>query len=214
MKTKSIARYIRVSTINQNTASQEKTSPDEVVFTDKVTGTIPFKDRPAGAKLIEAIESGQIKEVRIYSVDRFGRRASDILTMLDYFKAKEVNVYVEQLNISSIVNGTPNLYFELVTGLLSCIAQSDRENILEKQAAGIKAAKALEETQGIKVYKGRKKGTGLTDEQLIAKYPKVAKEIRLNPNLSLEKLAGICKVAPNTVKRVKAAIASRLAGEE
>lgn len=202
---KTVARYIRISSLSQQTGSQEKADKDEVAFIDKgVSGIVPFNERPAGAKLIQAIEDGKIIEVRLFSVDRLGRGAEGILNILNYFKSKDVNVVIDQLHISSKnPDGTLNSYFDLVTGIIGCIAQADRLNILEKQALGIKAAKAKEVLTGKKVYRGRKVGTGLTDAQVLAKYPKITKELRKAEPLSMEKIAKLCDVAPNTVKRVK-----------
>ena len=50
------ARYIRTSTLNQNEARQlAKQHADEVLFIDKVSGTIPFIDREHAKRLIDEL---------------------------------------------------------------------------------------------------------------------------------------------------------------
>lgn len=50
------ARYIRVSTLNQNIERQLKNQhSDEILYIDKVTGSAPFIERPQAYKLIKDI---------------------------------------------------------------------------------------------------------------------------------------------------------------
>jgi hypothetical protein len=58
-------------------------------------------------------------------------------------------------------------------------------------------------------YKGRIKGTTDTTEQILHKHKKIIDVLKLNPNLSLRKIAKLVNnneynVSPNTVKKVKA----------
>jgi len=45
------AKYIRVSTNNQNIERQEKTNADKI-YIDKISGIVGFKDRPQAKQLI------------------------------------------------------------------------------------------------------------------------------------------------------------------
>jgi DNA invertase Pin-like site-specific DNA recombinase len=56
------ARYIRQSTAQQSNLRQlAKAHPDEILFIDTISGSIPFAERPAGKKLTESIErEGQL----------------------------------------------------------------------------------------------------------------------------------------------------------
>lgn len=91
------AIYTRVSTTEQ--ASDDATSLEqqaercagyatsqgwEVVatFTDAgVSGSKPIEERPAGSKLIKAIEAGEVEAVIVLKVDRFTRSISDSITL-------------------------------------------------------------------------------------------------------------------------------------
>jgi DNA invertase Pin-like site-specific DNA recombinase len=56
-------------------------------YTDLNSGTEKFIDRPEGNKLMLEIENGIISELYVYSIDRFGKNASDILSTINlYFK--------------------------------------------------------------------------------------------------------------------------------
>ena len=55
------ARYVRTSTLNQNEARQlAKLHPDEILFIDKVSGTISFDKREQAKHLMEQVEAGKI----------------------------------------------------------------------------------------------------------------------------------------------------------
>ena len=50
------ARYIRQSSKTQTNLRQlAKAHPDETLFIDIISGSIPFADRPEGKKLIAAV---------------------------------------------------------------------------------------------------------------------------------------------------------------
>jgi hypothetical protein len=68
------ARYIRQSTKNQTNLRQlAKVHPDEELFIDIISGSIPFADRPEGKRLIQAVEAGEINYVSFHAIDRAGR---------------------------------------------------------------------------------------------------------------------------------------------
>ena len=55
------ARYIRQSTKNQTNLRQlAKAHPDEELFIDIISGSIPFAERTEGKRLIQAVEAGLI----------------------------------------------------------------------------------------------------------------------------------------------------------
>ncbi|HRE77092.1 MAG TPA: recombinase family protein [Flavobacterium sp.] len=196
------ARYIRISTLNkgQKTDRQDaQAKPDELIFTDTITGSTPFNKRPSGLKLIEAIEAGKVNYVSTSQLDRLGRSAMDIQRTLDYFKEKGVTVKIDNLGIESILpNGKANPSFKMITDILANLSEMTRESILENQEQGIKLAKA----KGT-VYLGRVKGTTETDEQVLEKYKVAVKAIKMNPKMSLRNLAKLGNCSMNTIKKLK-----------
>lgn len=190
------ARYIRVSTGNQKTARQEaRQSKNEILFTDIVSGSIPFEDREKGKDLMKAIQSGEIDYVSVSSIDRLGRNLYNILTTLEFFKENGIILKVDNLGIESLVNGKENSAFKLIISVMANIAEMERESILERQREGI----ALAKLKGI--YKGRVLGSKESEEDFLAKYKEVVKSIKKGN--SVRDTAKICKVSTGTVQKVK-----------
>ncbi|HFK5582103.1 recombinase family protein [Elizabethkingia anophelis] len=190
------ARYIRVSTGNQNTERQlEKNHPNEKLYIDIVSGATPFKEREQGHRLIQDIEADSIKYISVHSIDRLGRNLFDILATLELLNEKKVTLKVDNLGIESLVNNKPNSAFKLIISVMANIAEMERETMLERQKEGIKIAIA----KG--VYKGRVKGSKESDEQVLAKYKEVVKYLKRGQ--SLRDIAKLCNVSLGTVQKVK-----------
>lgn len=189
------ARYIRVSTANQNTQRQlAKANPNERLYLDVISGSKPFKDRPQGVELLQDIESGKITALTVSSIDRLGRNLYDILSTIEVLNHYQVNLKVENLGLNSLVNGKPSSSFRLIISVMANIAEMERETLLERQREGIAIAKS----KG--VYKGREKGSAESTEEFLAKYKDVIKSLKKGN--SLRDTAKICNVSLGTVQKV------------
>ena len=114
------ARYIRQSSKSQTNLRQlAKAHPDETLFIDVISGSVPFAERPEGKKLIESVESGSITYLTFHDLSRAGRSTIDVLTTLSFFQSKGVVVKIDNLGLESIVNGKVNPIFNLITTVLS-----------------------------------------------------------------------------------------------
>ena len=137
--------YIRVSTIEQNTARQEVLMQElgvDKVFIDKTSGkTI---DRSELKKLIDYVREGDT--VIVESISRFARNTRELLYMVNVLKEKKVEFVSKKENIDT---STPAGKFMLT--VFGAIAELERDYLLQRQAEGIEIAK-----QNGK-YKGRKK---------------------------------------------------------
>ena len=81
--------YLRVSTIEQNTARQMEEIPEDCkVFEDKVSGSIPFAERTEGRNIVNLIKQRQINTIYVHSIDRLGRNSLDILQTIQFFLIK------------------------------------------------------------------------------------------------------------------------------
>ncbi len=147
-----IYAYGRVSTKEQNVEQQlaelERHKPDYRV-SETFTGTTT--DRPKFSKLIGDLSAGDTLVVR--EVSRLGRKASEVLELLDDLKIREVKLIIDNLDMD-ITSPAGKLLFTMLAGL----AEMEREQMLERQAIGIQRAKAEGK------YQGRKP----TDEAVIA----------------------------------------------
>jgi DNA invertase Pin-like site-specific DNA recombinase len=190
-------RYIRQSSGSQKNYRQLALAhPEEKLFIDIVSGSVPFNERPAGKLLFEAVENGEIDYVSFHAIDRAGRSTINVLESLKYFYDKGVIVKIDNLGLESMINGKANPVFNLITTILSELSSLEKASLLERQKEGILQAKI----RG--VYKGRVKDTFESDEEVLTKHKKVVKELKANPNLSLRKIGTLTSVSPNTVKKV------------
>lgn len=198
------ARYIRQSSKSQTNVRQlAKAHPDETLFIDIISGSIPFAERPEGKNLIEAVENESLNYITFHDLSRAGRSTIDVLTTLNFFQSKGVIVKIDNLGLESIVNGKVNPIFNLITTVLSEINSLERTTLLERQAEGVYQAKLRN------VYKGRVKGTTDSPEKTLETHKRTIKALKSNPTLSLRDIAKLAsdtdyKVSANTVKKVKA----------
>ena len=192
------ARYIRVSSATQNTIRQTvNANKDEQVFIDVISGAVPFAERPQAIELIKAIENGSISYVSCEAIDRLGRSTYNIQSTIEYFNIKLVTLKVDNLGIESLVNKKVNPTFKLISDVLANVSEMERTNSKERQAQGIAIAVA----QG--KFKGRVKGSGASDSEVLDKYKVVVKTLNNHSNLSLRKIASISNVSLATVQKVK-----------
>ena len=189
-------KYIRVSTEEQNIERQIKNAKDfSKVYIDKVSGAISFSDRKEAKKLLRDIDAGLVSEVHISSIDRLGRNILDILTVLNILYEKSVTLFVENIGMYSIIDDKPNPVFKMIVSVLGNVAEMEREYLRERQKQGIDIAKA----KG--TYKGRLYGSKMTDEQLIAKYRVVVKELESGQSLRRAAKLGGCSLG--TAQKIK-----------
>ena len=139
--------YIRVYTKEQNLdrqllAMRECQIPEERIYQDMLSG----KDfnRPAYRCLMKKIKPGDTLVIK--SIDRLGRNYNEILEQWRFLtKEKRVAIVVLDMPLLDTTKGrdlTGTLIADIVLQLLSYVAQTERENIRQRQAEGIAAAKA------------------------------------------------------------------------
>src|SRR4051794_24446548 len=137
--------YIRVSTIDQNTARQLDGINVERVFTDKASG----KDtaRPKLDDMIAFVRDGDT--VIVHSMDRLARNLDDLRRVVRSLTNKGVRV--EFVKESLTFTGDDSPMATLMLSVMGAFAEFERALILERQREGIAAARQ----RG--VYTGRKR---------------------------------------------------------
>lgn len=145
--TLTIYGYVRVSTKEQceerqMIALREFPVPDSNIFIDKLSG----KDfnRPRYRKLLKKLRPGDILVVK--SIDRLGRNYEEILNQWRIItKEKRVDIVVLDMPLLDTRQTgrdlTGTFVADLVLQILSYVAQTERENIRQRQLEGIAAAK-------------------------------------------------------------------------
>jgi DNA invertase Pin-like site-specific DNA recombinase len=190
------ARYVRVSTLGQNEARQlARQHPDEKVFIEKISGTIPFNKRPQAQELMKLIENGEVKYLSVSSIERLGRGTLDVLHTIEYLHQHGVVLKVDNLGIESMVEGKENPTFKLIISVLANIGEMERSTLRERQLEGIAEAKK----RG--AYRGREKGTTESREEVLEKYKEVVRYLKMEK--SLRDISSRCSVSLGTVQKVK-----------
>ena len=139
--------YVRVSTQEQNEIRQLNAMRDfgvreTHIIIEKLSGK-DFK-RPRYQGLVRNLRRGDVLVVK--SIDRLGRNYTEILDQWPLItKKREAAIVVLDMPLldtrqSRDLTGT--LISDIVLQLLSYVAQTERENIRQRQMEGIAAAKA------------------------------------------------------------------------
>ena len=139
--------YVRVSTKEQNEdrqilALQAFPVSSQNIYMDKLSG----KDfnRPQYQKILRKLRQGDVLVVK--SIDRLGRNYEEILAQWKMItKRKQADVVVLDMPLldtrKSSRDLTGTFVADLVLQILSYVAQTERENILQRQKEGIEAAR-------------------------------------------------------------------------
>jgi DNA invertase Pin-like site-specific DNA recombinase len=186
------AKYIRVSTLEQNTDRQ--TNFEGLTYIDKCSGSTPFNERNEAKKLLD---NNSITEVHVHSIDRLGRSTLDIMQTIQNFTSKGINVVSEKEGLQTIINGKENPIAKLMIGILGTLAEFELSRIKERQSEGIAEAKKNGK------YVGRTVGSSETTSVFLNK-PKNQKIIKLlNQKVSIRKTALLSSASVGTVQKVK-----------
>lgn len=139
--------YIRVSSTDQNEDRQlialnEKGVEKQNIYMDKQSGK-DF-DRPGYQKMAKKLRQGDLLYIK--SIDRLGRNYEEIQEQWRYLtKKKQVDIVVIDMPLLDTRRGKDlvgTFLADIVLQVLSFVAQNERENIKQRQAEGIAAAKA------------------------------------------------------------------------
>ena len=140
-------RLKTVSTLEQNearqlTAMREFGVEEENIIVEKMSGK-DFR-RPRYQRLVKALQPGDVLVIK--SIDRLGRNYDEILEQWGVItKKRKAAIVVLDMPLLDTRQGrdlTGTLIADIVLQLLSYVAQTERENIRQRQAEGIAAAKA------------------------------------------------------------------------
>ena len=145
---KQTAIYLRVSTKQQGTESQE---PDLKLyeslhgpclwFSDKKTGKT--MDRPGWSKLWEAVQRGEVDRIVVWRLDRLGRTAKGLTALFDELTTRKINLVSLKDGIDLMTPAG-----RLMANVLASVAQFETELRAERVLAGQAVAKCKGKTWG------------------------------------------------------------------
>jgi DNA invertase Pin-like site-specific DNA recombinase len=196
--------YIRTSTESQNLARQQQTMKEydvepEEIFADQLSGK--NTERPEFQKMLNTVHKGDVLVVS--SLDRLSRDYNDLKNVIKQLHDKQVRLEVADMEMLNLQTGNDlmdEFLFDTIVGLLSFVAQNEREKILERTRQGI--AKAKERGK----YKGRaaKYRADAPNPANKLMYEKIVDMLENDEPVS--KVAEFAKISRPAIYRIKADI--------
>jgi len=191
--------YSRTSTADQNDIRQlQNLSGFDYVLSDKISGLVPLFERPKGKQIKTLIESNQLGELHVHSIDRLGRSLVDVMQVWSDLTQKGITIVCRNPSLRNLTeDGKIDKFSQLMMGILSTMSDFERTLIKERQMEGIRLFK---ERQG---YTGRKIGTTISSEVFLKK-PRSLKILEyLQKGYTIREIGSILKVSPSTIVKVK-----------
>jgi DNA invertase Pin-like site-specific DNA recombinase len=134
--------YIRVSSVDQNTARQLDGVELDKVFTDKASGK--DTNRPQLKAALDYLRDGDV--LVVHSMDRLARNISDLLNTVQALN--ERGVVVEFVKESLVFTGDDSAISKLMLTIMGGVAEFERAMIRERQLEGIAKAKQAGKYRG------------------------------------------------------------------
>ena len=147
-----VVGYVRVSSVDQNTARQLEGVECDRVFTDKCSGK--DTNRPQLQAALNYLREGDT--LVVHSMDRLSRNLHDLSGLVKELTSQGVTVRFEGQGLT--FTGEDDKMANLMLGILGAVAEFERAMIRERQAEGIAKAKKTG------IYRGGK--AKLTAEQV------------------------------------------------
>ncbi|WP_043456602.1 recombinase family protein [Gordonia polyisoprenivorans] len=183
--------YLRVSTLDQNTARQLDGVYLDKTFTDHASGK--DADRPQLVACLDYLREGD--ELIVHSMDRLARNVEDLRRIVRDLTGRGVRVRFIKEGLTFTGEDSP--MSQLLLTMLGAVAEFERSLILERQREGIAVAKAEGK------YKGRKPVLSPAQAQQVAD--------RLAGGESATALAAEYGVSRATVYNARQRLASSIA---
>ena len=152
--------YVRVSSLDQNTARQLDGLQLDKVFTDKASGK--DTNRPQLQAALDYLREGD--KLIVHSLDRLARNLDDLRKIV--YNLTNKGVVVEFVKEHLIFTSDDSAMGRLLLSVMGAFSEFERSLIKERQREGI----ALAKNRG--VYKGRK--PSLSDERVAEMRQRVA----------------------------------------
>lgn len=196
--TKVRIKYNRVSTLYQsgNRFSADTNVYDLTLF-DKISGSIPFRERPKGKELVNLVEEGKVEELHIEELSRLGRNVGDCITVCEWLDSKGVNIVVKNLGLQSRPDGKKNPVWKVVCATMSSLYSMELENIRERTTTG-----RLVYLQGGGIL-GRPKGSNETEMEFLKKKMSTSVIKSLQKGLTIRETSKVVGVSTRSVMKVK-----------
>jgi DNA invertase Pin-like site-specific DNA recombinase len=137
--------YLRVSTIDQTTANQERELREVAgrmgceivcVYKDRGSGAKGRDKRPAFNALIRDANQRKFDMVMAWSVDRLGRSLQDLVGLLSELHALHIDLFLHQQGLHTTTPAGKAMF-----QMMGVFAEFERSMIAERVRAGLRRAK-------------------------------------------------------------------------
>ena len=167
------------------------------VFSENCSGA--REDRPELLRCVEYLKRGECSTLLVSEISRLGRSVKGVVNTIDELTRAKVNIYLQDINLYTLLpDGSENPLAKVILTVLALGAEIERQSIVRRLNSG--RERAIE--KGVKL--GRPKGSMMSNQELLNKYPEVVKKLR--KGRSIREIAKICDVSPSTVQRIKKAM--------
>ena len=157
------------------------------------------EDRPELLRCVEYLKRGECSTLLVSEISRLGRSVKGVVNTIDELTKAKVNIYLQDINLYTLLpDGSENPLAKVILTVLALGAEIERQSIVRRLNSG--RERAIE--KGVKL--GRPKGSMMSNQELLNKYPEVVKKLR--KGLSIREIAKICDVSASTVQRIKRAM--------
>lgn len=136
--------YIRVSSLDQNTARQLEDVALDKTFTEKASAK--DSNRPELRACLEYLREGDT--LHVHSIDRLARNLADLQTLVERLNVKGVSVRFHKESLT--FTGQNDALARLMLQMMGAFAEFERALIKERQREGIAAAQAAGKSCGRK----------------------------------------------------------------
>ena len=145
--------YLRVSTLDQTTANQERELREiavrmgweiHMVYTDRgISGAKGWDKRPEFDRLCRDAAKRQFDMVMAWSVDRLGRSLQDLVGFLSELHALKIDLFLHQQGRDTMTPAGKAMF-----QMLGVFAEFERSIIQERVRAGLKRGQERGKTSG------------------------------------------------------------------
>ena len=197
------AKYNRVSTLNQ---SGDRFSADtekyDLTLLDRISGSVPFMDRPKASELVQLINEGKISEVVVEEFSRLGRNTGDVIRTLEWMEEKEVNVVIRNIGLQSRPMGKRNPVWKMISSVMSSLYEMELENIKERTTVG----RLVFVQKGGRL--GRPEGSSESPREFLSKSKNKEIQKLLQKKRSHKEIAKILDCSTKTISKVRRMMSS------
>jgi DNA invertase Pin-like site-specific DNA recombinase len=147
MSTLNVCIYTRTSTSGQTTDSQLMALKDyaekagyqvlEIIEDKGVSGGTLGRNRTGFGRVLELVNKRMVQVVLVYSVDRIGRKLSDILAIAEQLNDKGVGLVIYKNQID-----TTTTFGRSTLALMGIIAEMEKDFIVSRIKDGVAAKRA------------------------------------------------------------------------